>query len=170
MCLRTVAGTSTRTDEELIVYKVVELKDGHFLTPVKGVRLAIGVEYDAGAVQPLSSGDGGEYESGFHAFMSREDAEKGRRQLQTFKNRWWTPHQDRRFLVLEVRVRGIHTIGMDWNGLTVVANQMTPLRVLGPVGDGDDLASPPAVAKHEPKAPLIDGMRAPLMSVHATSV
>ena len=116
------------------------------------------MEYDAGAVQPLSSGDGGQYESGFHAFMSLEDAEKGRRQLQNLKYRW-SP-QKRRFLVLEVRVRGIHTVGMDWNGLTVVANQMTPLRVLGPAGNGDDYTSPMAIAANDPRAPLIDGMRA----------
>ena len=138
MCLAAVHATSAETDEAQTFFKVAIEHRGKYWTPVTKHCLEIGVTRVAqGATsrlerkQHLQTHDGTKYAAGFHAFTCREDAESLAGRYQSACN--VSGRVGWRFVVLEVRVRGIHTIGMDGGMLTVVAKEITPLRVLEPV-------------------------------------
>ena len=145
MSLHSICGTSTQNDDEQVFYKVVVEQGDRFVTPVTRSRLKMGQtshaevqrrhmrERQRELFQPsgIPAHKGGCYPPGFHLLTSVADTEwylaLSRRPYQ----RSGRPMP--RFAILELRARGIHTVGKDRTLLTVVATEVTPLRVLEPM-------------------------------------
>lgn len=117
MCLSVVTKRTPRQRAVKVAYKLVQERVRYSFSGVGKRQLEGGQRGDRivpsrwrkAKETPLRADKGHSYTSGFHVFAQRKDAVR----MQTGSR-----------LVVEVKVRGIHTVGRQWQSEVWVAREM----------------------------------------------
>lgn len=110
MCLTVVTKRTPRQRAVKVAYKIVRIRSpkrvsgGHL-----GCRIRLSRWQKATMPKAGISYGSGRYDAGFHVFARRQDAETNNHEYG---------------VVLPVKVRGIHTVGRQWNSEVWVAQEL----------------------------------------------